>query len=69
MNSDSIKARLKGLGWSVSEFPVRSGQTIRQWKIVAIKNDQSYEVSGKTLDEAIKNIGLILGVVPDERNV
>lgn len=67
VSSESIKARLKGLGWSVNEFPVRSGQTIRQWKVVAVRNDHSYEVSGKTLDEAIKNVGLMLGVVSDER--
>lgn len=63
VDTESIKARLTGLGWSVNEFPVRSGQEIRQWKVVAVKNDHSYQVTGKTLDEAIKNIGLTLGVV------
>ena len=69
MNSESIKARLKGLGWSVNEYPVRSGQSIRQWKVIAVRNDHSYAVDGKTLDEAIRNIGLMLGVIPDERIV
>lgn len=69
VDSATIKARLTGLGWSVNELPIRSGQEIRQWKVVAVKNDHSYQVTGKTLDEAIKNIGLTLGVVSDERKV
>lgn len=72
MDTNAIRDRLKGLGYSLLEIPVRhsdpdpSKRTISRWKVVASKPNQSCEVSGQTLDEAIRNVGLTLGVIPKE---
>ena len=69
MDSNSIRARIQGLGWKMLEVPVKrnhpdpSQRSVLKWKIVATKGEQSCETSGTTIDEALKNIGLALGVI------
>lgn len=69
MNIDSIRARLKAQGWNLLEVPIkkRNQKTnqlfIASWKVVANKNDKSIEIRGNTIDQALNNIGKILGVV------
>jgi len=64
VDTTSIRARLQGLGWHLLELPVRSGDRIVRWKVVASRGDQSYEINGTTLDEAVMSIGQTLGVIP-----
>lgn len=72
VDSNSIRARIKGLGWKMLEVPVKRShpdpaqRTVIRWKIVATKGEQSCEVSGKTIDDALKNIGHTLGVIPKD---
>lgn len=67
----TIRSRLSHLGWYIKEIPIRRAsldpeqRTVANWRIIAIKNDRSFEVTGKTLDEAIKKIGISLGVVSE----
>lgn len=72
MDSNSIRTRIKGLGWHLHEIPVRRNhpdikeRVIINWKIVAVKGEKSIEVGGSSIDEAMKNIGTSLGVIPNE---
>ena len=69
MDIETIRKRLKHLGWFIKEIPVRKAsldpeqRIVANWRVIAIKNERSFEVTGKTLDEAIKKIGISLGVV------
>jgi hypothetical protein len=65
VNSNSIRTRIQSLGWHLHELPRRSGESVN-WKIVAVKGEKSVEVGGETFDEAMKNIGTSLGVIPNE---
>lgn len=66
---NSIRARIKGLGWNLLEVPVKKSnpdpdkRTIMKWKLVAVKGQSSYEVTGTTLEEAMDSIGKTLGVI------
>ena len=66
---NSIRARIKGLGWNLLEVPVKKSnpdpdkRTIMKWKLVAVKGQNSYEVTGTTLEEAMNSIGKTLGVI------
>ncbi len=46
--------------------PDPAQRTVLRWKIVATKGEQSLETSGVTIDDALKNIGLSLGVIARE---
>ena len=69
VDANTIRARLNGLGWQVIERPLKRSnpdpakREIYQWRIIAIKNEHSYEVTGKDLNEAMLNMGKSLGVV------
>ena len=66
---NSIRARIQGLGWKLLEVPMRRGnpdpaqRTVYKWKIVAMKGESSCEVTGSTIEDAMKNIGETLGVI------
>ena len=70
VDADVIRTRLQNLGWNVKELPIREkfagggAHKVIMWKLVAIKGDKSFEVAGKTLPEAMTNLGRSLGVVP-----
>lgn len=70
VDTNTIRARIKGLGWRVLEVPIKrnnpdpSLRTILKWKVVATKGESSCEVTGQTIDDAIKNLGMTLGAVP-----
>jgi hypothetical protein len=64
VDTNSIRARLKGQGWRLVELPIRKEQTVQQWKVIAVRGDQSVEMYGKTIDEAVSAIGKNLGVIP-----
>jgi hypothetical protein len=70
VTTEQIRARLQGLGWTLMERPVchshpdPAKRTIGQWKLVANKAEKSYEIGGPTLDEAMQNLGKLLGVIP-----
>lgn len=70
MDSNSIKARITGLGWQLKEIPVKrsspdvSERTILHYKVIAFKGERSLEATGTTLDEAVGAIGTQLGVIP-----
>jgi len=64
VDTDSIRARLNGLGWQLLELPIKKQNTIARWRVVASKGEKSLEAGGQTLDEAMTNVGQSLGVIP-----
>ena len=72
MDTNTIRARIQGLGWKLLELPVKKNhpdpalRTVSRWKVVATRGENSCEVSGTTIDEAIKNIGMTLGAIARE---
>lgn len=70
MDTNTIRTRITTQGWSLREIPItRADQgtkerRIIQYKIIAFRGEKSLEVAGPTLDEAMKNIGKTLGVIP-----
>lgn len=67
MDNNAIRARIGAQGWKLLELPIRkSGPTgqVARWKITAVKGERSIEVGGTTIDEALRNIGVSLGVIP-----
>ena len=72
VDNDSIRARIKSQGWNLLEIPIKrndpkTNQTsVARWKVVATKGVKSFEVGGKNIDEALKNIGITLGVISKE---
>lgn len=69
MDTTAIRARIKTQGWTLKELPIRrtvpgsKEKQIAQWKIIAYKGEKSVETSGTTIDDAVKNIGITLGVI------
>lgn len=69
VDNDAIRARLSAQGWMLLELPIRKNDPITKtcvvsrWKVVASKGEKSIEVGGTTIDEALRNIGITLGVV------
>lgn len=59
------------MGWKTLELPVRrtdenGNQTIIRWKLLGSRGERSIEVGGITLDEAMSNLGISLGVIPKQ---
>jgi hypothetical protein len=69
VDNDSIRARIMAQGWKLLEIPIKrkdpkTGNTlVARWKIVATKGQKSLEVGGIDINEALRNIGLTLGVI------
>jgi hypothetical protein len=63
VDQNIIRQRLDKQGWKLRELPIRSGATVARWKLVAMKADKSYEVTGTTLQSALESLGKILGVI------
>ena len=66
MDTDSIRARLQGLGWQVLELPIKKQNVVARWRVVASRGDKSLEAGGNTLQEAMTSVGQSLGVIPRE---
>jgi hypothetical protein len=72
VDNESIRLRIESLGWKLIEIPIKSKDPknkktfISKWKIIASRNDKSLEVGGKDINEALKNIGITLGVISKE---
>lgn len=69
VNTESIRNRLKSLGWSLREIPIKKQKVIGSWKIIAFNGKKSYEVVGKTSDDAIRQLGVLLGVVAKNADI
>lgn len=73
MDNDAIRSRITTQGWKLLEIPIRKNtpdknqRVIARWKIIASRGEKSLEVGGNTIDEALRNIGVTLGVIPKER--
>jgi hypothetical protein len=69
VDNESIRARINAQGWKLLEIPIKKNdpnnnkRIVVRWKIVASKGEKSLEVGGSTIDEAMKNIGMALGVI------
>lgn len=59
----TLREKLKSAGWSVREFPVRSNDIVKSWKLVAAKGQKSITIGGETLDGALLNLAKAVGVV------
>ena len=70
VDTETIRIRLRGLGWVIKEFPIREKHAgagpheIVRWKLIAIKGERSFETSGRSLDEAMSVLGQSMGVIP-----
>ena len=70
VDTQAIRARIAVQGWSLREIPIKKNhpdpaqRKILQWKVTAVRNGRSIEVGGETIDDAMKNIGKTLGVIP-----
>ena len=69
MTTTKIRSRIHNCGWALKEIPIvrtnpETGQKeISRWKLIAHKGEQSVEVGGANIDEAMLNCGQVLGVV------
>jgi hypothetical protein len=72
VDNEAIRARIKTQGWSLLEIPIKrkdpktGNSVVARWKIVANKGQKSIEVGGLDINEALRNIGLALGVIGKE---
>jgi hypothetical protein len=70
VDTNAIRARIQAQGWTIRELPIKrhspnlEERIVMQWKLIAFRGEKSLEVGGKTIDEAMKNIGMALGVIP-----
>lgn len=75
VDNNSIRARLSAQGWKLLEIPIKkhdpfnSQRIVVSWKIVASRGEKSLEVGGGTIDEALRNIGVALGVITRDNNI
>jgi hypothetical protein len=72
VDTNAIRTRIQCLGWKLLEIPVKRNhpdaneRKILMWKLVASKGGRSFEVGGSTIDEAMRNMGMTLGVISRE---
>ena len=63
VDTDSIRARLNGLGWRLIELPIKKENVVARWKVIAVRGEKSLEAGGLTLEEAMTNVGKSLGAI------
>lgn len=69
MDTNAIRTRITTQGWKLLELPIKKNspipeeRVVARWKLVATKGGKSIEVGGATIDEAMRNVGQLLGVV------
>lgn len=72
VDNNAIRARLNAQGWKLLEIPIKKRDPktkitqVLKWKVIATRVTKSVEVSGDTIDDALKNIGRMLGVISKE---
>ncbi len=59
---DIFREKVKALGWSTKELPIRKQESIRAWKVYALKGDKSLQVEGKSIESAYQQIWSMLGI-------
>lgn len=59
---EEIRDKIKYSGWKLHEIPIRKGQEIINWKLIAENNSRSFTIEGETLLKAITNLGKVLGL-------
>lgn len=59
---DEIRDKIKCSGWKLHEIPIRRGQEIVNWKLVAENHSRSFTIEGKTLLKAMTDLGKVLGL-------
>lgn len=59
---DQIRDKIKYSGWKLLEMPIRNGDSVSGWKIVAAKGEKSITIEGTTLLLAMQRTGQYLGV-------
>lgn len=70
VTSDQIRIRLQKQGWSLKELPIRRNhpdanqRKVLSYKVIAFRGVQSIEAGGSSQEEAVANIGRMLGVIP-----
>jgi hypothetical protein len=65
----AIRSRLEKQGWTLRELQIRRQTTVAAWRVVAFKGAQSIEATEKTLDEAVRVVGKMLGVIALDKKV
>jgi hypothetical protein len=64
VDTESVRTRMSKQGWSLKELLIRRKDASKnQWKVIAFKGFQSVEATGATIDDAIQNVGKLLGVI------
>lgn len=72
VDTETIRLRLTSQGWRIIERPIKKSdpdpakRLVVRWRLVALKGDKSLEISGSTIDDAMRNLGQTLGVVSKE---
>ncbi len=65
---DDIRAKVKGIGWRLREYPVKSGDTIASWTLTASKPGSpvptTVTIHSLGLEEGMVNLGKYLGLIP-----
>lgn len=73
MDTSTIRTRITTQGWQLREIPIKRShpdpkqRTVLQWKLVAIRGNRSIETGKPSLDEAMKSMGQMLGVIPRDK--
>lgn len=67
LNIDDIRTRLTDRGWVVREIPMKSGQRVASWKVIAQKGDKSVSYSGVELEETLRVVAKLVGAIANGR--
>jgi len=57
---EKLRTLIKSLAFRIQEIPIRNGQEIIRWRVIASKGDQSVNVEKKTLQESFETLVLML---------
>lgn len=63
LTTESLRAKIKNLGWNLIEIPIKKGTVINRWKVIAVKNERSIEMNNDTLDLALIDMSKFLGAI------
>lgn len=59
---EKLRTKIRLASFKVQELPIRRGQEIIRWRLIASKHEKSYTVEGESLLGAFQNLGLMLGL-------
>jgi len=57
-----LRAGVRKLNFHVKELPIRRGQDILRWRLIASRGEKSFTVEANNLLAAFQNLGLLLGL-------